>query len=131
MTRSDPGLPNQSGLRSFLRIGGPILLGVGLLLTIVAFADFFASMGSFQPPRNFWMGFAGLPLLAIGGWMTQAGFLGTAARYVAGEVTPVLRDTIGAVMDAPAARTCPSCGGANAEDATFCDDCGERLPATS
>ena len=132
MTRPDPGLSNQAGLRSFLRIGGPILLGVGLLLTAIALADFFGSMGSFTPPRNFWMGFVGLPLIAVGSWMTQAGFLGAASRYVAGEVSPVIRDAIGAMRadEAIAGRICSDCGGESAADATFCDDCGKQLPTT-
>ena len=129
MTRHDPGLPHQSGLRTTLRIVGPLLLAVGLLLTVAAMVDFFAAFGSFGSPRNFWMAFVGLPLVAVGGWLTQAGFLGSAARYISGEVTPVLRDAIGAVRAGEPGRLCPSCGGTNAADATFCDDCGERLPA--
>ena len=111
MTQRGPGLTNQASVRSFLRIAGPIVLIVGLLLTAVAIADFLGSMGSFDRPRNFWMGFVGLPLLALGLWMTQVAFLGAASRYVAGEVTPVIRDAIGAIRaDEPPTRTCPRAG---------------------
>jgi hypothetical protein len=123
MAAPDPGHANQAGLRTTFRIAGPIVFVLGFLLTISAMVDFFGAMGSFSPPRNFWMAFVGLPLIAVGAWLTQAGFVGAATRYVAGEVTPVLRDAIGA------GRACPACGGGNAADATFCDDCGERLPA--
>ena len=61
MSGRGPGLRNQDAWRSFLRIGGLLAVGLGGLLTVVAIADFFSSMGSFEPPRSFWMGFVGLP----------------------------------------------------------------------
>jgi hypothetical protein len=143
-------------MRSGLRIAGPILIGIGGLLTLAAMADFFSAFGSFsaEPPHNFWMGFIGLPMLGIGIAITRYAYLGPAARYVAGEVTPVLRDTLGALgigdkelvcaacgarndadsrfCDAcgkPLSRACPSCGAQNDADARFCDSCGKALGA--
>ena len=127
MTPRPPQLPQQATLRSFLRIGGPIVLGIGLVLTVVAVADFFSAFGSFAPPTNFWMAFIGLPMLAIGGGMMQAGYLGTATRYVAGEVAPTIKDTLEYVGVTASQVTCPKCGGTSAADARFCDDCGAPL----
>ena len=127
MTRPDPSLRQQSGVRSFLRIGGPIVLGIGLLLTLGGLISFFSAFGSFGPPQNFWMAFLGLPLVAIGAAMTKAGYLGPASRYLAGEVTPTIRDTLGALGLGSTARVCVSCGAENDGDSRFCDACGKPL----
>ncbi len=135
MTRPEPGPRDQHGVRSFLRVGGPILLGIGLILTIAGLASFFAafgsfgSFGSFGVPSNFWMAFIGLPLIGIGASMTWIGYLGPATRYVAGELTPTLRDTLGS-LGLSSGTKCPSCGAANDRDARFCDACGHALSAT-
>ncbi len=128
MTRPDPSLKQQSGVRTFLRVGGPILLVIGGLMTIAALASFFGSFGSLSgPPSNFWMGFVGLPLIGIGWAMTQAGYLGPASRYISGEVTPTLRDTLGALGIGGERRTCASCGAQSDPDSRFCDSCGKPL----
>jgi hypothetical protein len=129
MTRPDPSLKQQSGVRTVLRVGGPILLLVGGIMTIAALASFFGAFGTGAIPQNFWMGFVGLPLIAVGWAMTQAGYLGPASRYVAGEVTPTIRDTLGALGIGGERRTCASCGTENDADARFCDGCGAPLPA--
>jgi len=130
MTRPDPGLDNQASWRSLLRVAGPLLLGAGVLLTAIAMVDFFSALNSFEAPRNFWLGFIGLPLIAVGSAMTKAAYLGPASRYVAGEVTPVLRDTMGALGIGGTELVCASCGGRNAADAKFCDDCGVAMHRT-
>ncbi|HYI66607.1 MAG TPA: zinc ribbon domain-containing protein [Candidatus Limnocylindrales bacterium] len=130
MTRPDPGLPAQGAARGLLRVAGPILLGLGVLLTAIAMIDFFGAMSSFGTPRNFWMGFVGLPLIAVGAALTKLGYLGPASRYVAGEITPTLRDTLGALGMGPARTVCAACGGENAADAKFCDDCGAPMQRT-
>lgn len=127
MTIRDPGLPDQSGWRSFFRVGGWIVLGIGVILTAIALIDFFSAFGTFGMPRNFWMGFVGLPLIAVGSWMLKAGYIGPAVRYVSGEVTPPLRDALGQLGIGAGQLVCASCGGRNAPDATFCDDCGSAL----
>jgi ribosomal protein L40E len=130
MTAPGPGLPRQPAARSWLRAGGAAALGIGILLTAIAVFDFFAAFGSFEPPKNFWMGFIGLPLIAIGAAALQAGYLGPASRYVAGELTPTVRDTLGAIGLGTAALTCPSCGATNVADAKFCHECGVALQRT-
>ncbi len=127
MTRPDPGLPEQPSLRSVLRIVGPTMVGIGLLLTAIALIDFFAAFGGFGMPGNFWMAFIGLPLIAIGSAITKFAYLGPASRFIAGEVTPAIRDTLGALGLGSTQMTCARCGGANAADAAFCDDCGAPL----
>lgn len=156
MTRPDPSLRQQATVRTLLRVGGAILLVIGGLLTLGGLVSFFGAFGdpAGGPPSNFWMAFIGLPLVAVGLAMVRAGYLAPASRYVAGEVTPTIRDTMGALglgekrlvcascgtqndADAqycdgcgrPLSRTCPSCGAANDADAKFCDGCGQPLPA--
>jgi ribosomal protein L40E len=122
----DPGLREQAGVRTGLRIGGAIALGAGIVLAAVALIDFVTAFGSFEQPRNFWMGFVGLPLIAIGSALLKAGYIGPASRYVAGELAPTVRDGLGA-LGLTGARSCSSCGAANDADATFCDACGAAL----
>jgi Double zinc ribbon len=129
MTRPDPSLRGQRSVRTFLRVGGPILLAIGLLLTIAGMVSFFSAFGSFDMPSNFWMAFIGLPLIAVGAAMTRIGYLGPATRYVAGEVTPTIRDTLGALGITSATVACPTCGASNDADARFCDSCGKPLSA--
>lgn len=130
MASPDPGLRGQDSLRSAMRIVGPVTVGVGLLLTAIAMFDFFAAFGGFGMPGNFWMAFIGLPLIGIGAAITKFAYLGPASRYVAGEVTPTIRDTLGALGIGGGASVCPACGGRNAYDAAFCDDCGVPLRQT-
>jgi hypothetical protein len=132
MTRPDPGLQQQASVRTALRLAGPIMLGIGLLLTVIAFVDFFSSFSNpgFGMPSNFWMGFIGLPLLGIGAAITKVAFLGPASRYVAGEVTPTIRDTLGALGLGEGRTVCAACGTENDAGARFCDSCGKPLSRT-
>ena len=132
MTRPDPSLQQQAAVRTALRVGGPILLGLGLILTIIAFADFFSSFNdpSAGMPRNFWMGFIGLPLIGIGASMVRFAYLGPASRYLAGEVTPTIRDTLGSLGIGQAERVCAACGHRNDADSRFCNSCGKPLART-
>ena len=62
--------------------------------------------------------------------LTRAGFLGPASRYVAGEVTPTIRDTMGALGIGGELTVCASCGTENDANAKFCDGCGKPLNRT-
>lgn len=84
----------QRGVRRILRRAGLVILALGGLLTLIGVGSFFASFGSFGPPRFFWCAFVGMPLLFVGGAMTLFGFLGAMQRYVAGESAPVVKDVI-------------------------------------
>ena len=86
--------PQHSNIRTVLRVGGPLIAGAGLLFMIVGFGSFFASFGSFEPPRFFWCAFVGMPLLFVGMVMCMFGYLGAFQRYVAGESAPVAKDVV-------------------------------------
>ena len=91
--------PEQDGIRKFLRIAGPVIFLVGLVCAIIAAARLFASAGSFDGPHYFWLGFVGLPLMFVGGVLSQFGFIGAVARFMAGEVAPVAADSANYVAE--------------------------------
>ena len=139
--------PRHSNTRQFLRKLGPLLAGAGLLLMVIGVGSFFASFGTFEPPRYLWCCFLGIPLLAVGLGMTQFAYLGAFARYVAGEAAPVQKDTFNYLAEgtkegvktlatavgegfAAAGRTqvrCRKCNHGNDADAKFCKNCGASL----
>ncbi|HEY7091456.1 MAG TPA: zinc ribbon domain-containing protein [Tepidisphaeraceae bacterium] len=150
MNESDRIDPTHMATRGILRLAGLLVLSLGLIFTIIGFANFVMSMNSFEPPRLFWCGFVGLPLMFVGGVMTSYGFMGAMARYQAAEVAPVGTDTINYVADGvkPAIRDvtqavvqgidsarktggkyCTQCGAANDSDARFCKACGREISA--
>lgn len=78
-----------------LRVIGVLMLGTGVVLTAIAFISFFSAFSghSFGPPKGFFLAFIGLPLMGIGGAICKFAFMGSVARYAAGELAPVGRDT--------------------------------------
>ena len=86
--------PQHASVRRTLRSVGLVVLALGGLLTLIGVGSFFASFGSFEPPRYFWCAFLGMPLLFVGSAMTMFGFLGAMNRYVAGESAPVAKDVV-------------------------------------
>jgi hypothetical protein len=146
MSTTEPGLREQTTLRTILRVVGVIVLVVALVLLGLGLADFFSSMSSDgEFPTRFWMAFVGILLLGPALWCLRAGFLGVGLRYVAGEASPVLKDSASylsdgagilgvgrTVDDAPpeASETgpfCSRCGTRNDTGASFCDHCGSAL----
>lgn len=146
--------PGHNKPRNVLRIVGPIILGLGVLLIVIGIASFFMSMGGFEPPKYFWCAFLGIPLVFVGGVMTQFGYMGKVARYAAGEMAPVAKDTFNYVateskegITAVAGAIgqglkdggislgaeikdyvrCHKCNSIQDADAKFCDDCGTTL----
>ena len=91
--------PHHTTVRTVLRVGGPAIALGGLVLIIVGVGSFFASFGSFEPPRYFWCAFAGMPLLMVGVVMCKFGYLGTITRYWAAETAPVAKDTFNYVAE--------------------------------
>src|SRR4051795_12503973 len=140
-----PGIRGQRSTRIAFRVVGLLLLVVALGLLAVGLQNLFSTGDSFDGPDKFWMVFVGVLLLGPAGWCLQAGFVGVASRYVAGETTPVLKDSaaylsdgegilgVGRTVDdarAPSAATGPSCsrcGTRNDAAASFCDSCGAAL----
>jgi len=141
--------PDQSSAKSVLRVVGPLLFGVGLVFTIAGFGSFFASFGTFEPPRYFWCAFVGLPLVGVGVGISKFAFMGPLYRYVAGETAPVAKDTFNYLAEGTqqGVRTmaaavgeglrrssselkCEKCGQPNDTDARFCRNCGGCLATT-
>jgi hypothetical protein len=93
-----------------------------------------------------------MPLLWLGGVLCGAGFIGAAARYMAGESAPVAKDTFnymavetkdgvktvttamgeglatGAGIIKPVQVPCVKCNESNNADSKFCKSCGATLP---
>jgi hypothetical protein len=66
--------------------------------------------------------------MAVGGWLLQAGFGGAAARFAAGELAPVAKDSLDYVTDSEKTGPfCSKCGVRNDTGARFCDACGTAL----
>ena len=141
--------PGHGRARGIMRVVGPVTALAGLACVVVAFVDFFsASVGTGGPPRLFWLGFIGLPLLFVGVSLTMFAFMGAVARFAAQEHAPVAADTFnvlaeetqnglrtmaGAIRDGmsgEASGRCASCGIPNDAGARFCDACGEPLSQT-
>jgi len=143
--------PGHSGIRNVLRIAGPVILAVGLIFLVVGIASFFSSVGQFGPPKYFWCVFVGMPLIFVGIVLTGYGFMGKVARYQAGEVAPVVKDTFnyvakggsegiktvaaaigeglrsGSTGKQDAKVRCHKCNSLQDSEAKFCDDCGTAL----
>lgn len=94
MNEKDLQIPGHANVRKFLQIGGPVILASGVLFTIVGIGSFFMSFGSASPPRFFWCGFIGLPMMFVGGVMCMFGYASVVQRYLAGETAPVAKDVV-------------------------------------
>jgi ribosomal protein L40E len=129
-------------------MAGPILIIVGLVFIVIGIGNFFASIGSFEPPRYFWCAFVGIPLFGLGLMITKIAFMGRLFRYVAGETAPVAKDTFNYMTEGTkqgvrsmasavseglrsvTKRKCGTCGQENDSDAKFCRNCGSTLNTT-
>ena len=141
--------PGHQGVRTVLRLFGPLVALTGLIFIVVGMVDFFSAAGSHHAPTKFWCLFVGMPVLFVGLVLSKFAFLGRIGRYMAGEMAPVAKDTInymaagtresvreiaGAIGEGlrgegtgPGIR-CPGCGDENQGDANFCSNCGKKLP---
>lgn len=143
--------PRHDEVRSFLRVLGPGISGIGLILMVVGLGSFFSSFGGFEPPRLFWCAFVGMPLLAVGIGISKFAYLGAVARFIASEAAPVGKDvtnymvegTRGSIRDvataigegiaaaqSPEAMHCQKCGTENESSSNFCRECGSPLTKT-
>jgi hypothetical protein len=147
MSSNQPGFTRQQSARTAFRVAGVVLLFVALGFLANGLADFFSSADTLDGPHKFWMIFVGILLLGPAGWCLQAGFMGAASRYVAGETMPVVKDSasyltdgqgflgVGRTDSTPATPPtdgeggpfCSHCGVRNDENARFCDGCGVAL----
>lgn len=141
--------PGHTNARDVLRVVGPLLVGLGLILTVTGVGSVFASFGTFGSPRLFWCAFIGLPMLFLGAVMCKFAFMGRLVRYMASETAPVAKDTFNYMADGTqqGVRTmasaigqglrddgsesrCGKCGQTNDADARFCQKCGAGLATT-
>jgi ribosomal protein L40E len=149
---------NHEKKRTVLRKIGMVLVTIGGVFTIIGIGSFFASFGGGGFPKYFWCAFVGLPMLGIGKMLLTMGYMGTIARYSAGEMAPVGKDTfnymahgtrdgvrtmasalgegLSAGMHAgPSGQSgvtvrCSKCNELNEDDANFCHHCGTALKKT-
>lgn len=91
----------------------------GIALCVIAFADFFSTVGSMQgPPQRFWLFFAGFPLIGIGGVL-----LAFSKRYDAIELLRAQRQA--PTLTSPQhPKYCAYCGQLLEERARYCPNCG-------
>ena len=85
--------PGHGGVRSLLRLIGPLLLAVAGVFLIVGLVDFFSAIAGKGRPTLFWCFFVAIPLLGIGSMITKFAFFGAVIRYLAEETAPVGKDT--------------------------------------
>lgn len=140
--------------RTSVRVLGVTILLIGLGFMAVGLIDFFSAFGGFGPPKLFWCLFVGMPLMFVGTVLCGYGFMGSVARYSAGEMAPVAKDTVNYMVDgtqesvktiasaigeglagasaasAPAQIRCPKCNHPADVDSKFCPDCGAALLKT-
>lgn len=134
---TEPGLSNQTSVRTTFRILGPVLAVVGLVVCIGGFVAFAHYDGDDAPLQQMGMFMGGGVLFMVGMGMTRAGFVGAEARYLSGEVAPVARDGIDYLTrgrgvgslggTGTAGPFCRGCGTRNDDAAAFCDHCGVSL----
>lgn len=142
--------PGHDSVRDTLRIVGPIIALVGLAFVIVGAVDFFRAFGGDGPPRLFWCGFVGMPLLFVGGVLSSYGYMGKMIRYQAQEMAPVAKDTFNYVADGTQEGIkavagaigeglrggsvtmvrCHKCSALVGADAKFCSQCGAPMGKT-
>ena len=138
--------PGHTKVRNLLRIAGPVVLGLGVVFMVIGFGSCVSAVMSrmAEPPRYFWCAFVGMPLVFVGVVMTNIGYFGALARYMAGETAPVSKDTFnymadgtkegirditGAIKDGISGDfvSCPYCKESNDSDAKFCNECGKTI----
>ena len=85
--------PNHTTQSNILRILGPTILLIGLTFFAIGFISFFLALGKFGSPKFFWCAFVGMPIMFVGLVMCKFAFIGKVARYTAGEIAPVGKDT--------------------------------------
>ena len=86
--------PEHNQMRDLLRVVGPVVCVIGAIFTAIGLWSFFSAFGGGGPPRYFWCGFVGLPLVSIGSAICKYAYIGAVTRYIANEVSPVGKDVV-------------------------------------
>ncbi len=68
--------PQGENVKQVLRLVGPVILVIGVILIIVGGVDFFSNFGTGQPSRRFWCFFLAIPALWLGAVLSMGGFMG-------------------------------------------------------
>ncbi len=125
--------------KSALRIYGPLLIGVGLILSIIGIGAFINALinifdgqrgtGPMQYPILFLLSIPGFLLLGLGIMMTKVGYLKEISKYAAKETTPAATITTTAIRAAVTDDhiPCPSCSNPIEPNSKFCSQCGEHI----
>ena len=134
--------------RQAFRTIGPLVLGVGILCSIIAAVDFFSTVSStsFEGPQYFWLFFIGFPLIGLGSSLCKLGYGADLAKYQSRELAPVAKDTFNYIANEATdgveaitravqkgkstvveAKVCNNCQELNKMDAKFCNECGQAL----
>ena len=151
--------PGHRGVRNVFRIVGPIIALAGLIFIIVGIVGFFSGFG-LGSPKYVWCPFVGMPLLFVGTVLSVLGYMGRLARYQAGEIAPIGKDTFnymadgtkegiktvaraigeglggslaggGAAAGEPQTKVrCHKCNALAEENAKFCSECGAPVSKT-
>ena len=155
MKGGQPIGPRHRSAQRVLRVVGPLVALTGLVFVVIGAVSLFSAGEEFGPPRHFWCGFVGLPLLFVGLVMTGYGFMGALARYGAGEIAPIAKDTFNymAAGTSDGVRSlaqavgeglaegrggsapntvvlCHKCNAENSIGSRFCSQCGASLGKT-
>lgn len=124
--------------KRLFKILGSSILSIGIILTIIAFINFFITFNSGEGiPKLFFLAFIGMPLIAIGGILISFGYRKEITTYIKNESIPVANDAlnelkpgISSASEALSKKrtiTCPVCKAINDIDATYCKKCGTKL----
>lgn len=129
--------------RDTFRVLGPIILGIGIILLLIAMIDFFTAE---IEPKYFGLAFIGIPLIGVGFYICTLGYGAVVARYESREMAPVIKDTINYLAEETQegvetisravqkgkssvvqAKQCSYCNELNKLDAKYCNECGKPL----
>lgn len=83
--------PKGDKQRNKFRKLGKIILAIGLLCIATSITESIVGQGM---PKLGWLSFIGIPLTFVGSVLLQFGYMGAAARFMAGETMPVAKDSI-------------------------------------
>jgi len=134
-------MKEKTNTRMILRVGGILLVIIGVIIMIYSFVTLFGNFGpSFVEVKQksiTWLGLSALGgiLLVTGGIMFYFSILRPISKYVANEVSPAIttaseafrKGIEKAVKEKIIKVKCPYCGYLESEDAEFCSKCGKRL----
>lgn len=122
-------------------IGFPTLI-IGILCAVIAFVNFFVSIGSISKPSLFFLFFIGFPFIFVGSNCLRMAYMDKVARYTAGQAAPVAKDSVNYMIDGTKdsitsvikdirddkkEKECFKCGTLNDYDAKFCKKCGNSF----